>query len=116
MALCKNYDCKIKYCVGENITSFKNLFSLSDTIVKEFTIDNAYVKIINTSGDKSNVSINVGIYTGEDNDILVKTEQYFFKPDLDSNSPNFIKQGYEYLKTLPKFADAVDVLEDGQML
>jgi hypothetical protein len=30
------------------------------------------------------------------------------------DSKNFIKQGYEYLKTLTDFQDAADVLETGQ--
>ena len=37
----------------------------------------------------------------------VQYEKTFeFVPDLDG--PNFVKQAYEHLKTLPEFADAVD--------
>ena len=37
------------------------------------------------------------------------TKSFEFTPSVAEGSENTIKQAYEYLKTLPEFADAVDV-------
>lgn len=49
--------------------------------------------------DKATADTNSGEYSGFG---------FEFTPDLES-SDNFIKQAYEYLKTLPEFSDATDV-------
>lgn len=40
--------------------------------------------------------------------------RFMFTPSTDDNSVRWDKQAYEYLKTLPEFKNAVDVLEEGQ--
>jgi hypothetical protein len=64
----------------------------------------AYCKIIHVAGDKEILQINVESTSDE----FKKTEMFFFKPSIEENAPNFIKQGYLHLKTLPEFADAID--------
>ena len=65
-------------------------------------IDNAYVKVESVSGSKEVVTANVTTTAGD----ISKAKFYQFRPDLDG--PNFIKQAYEHLKTLPEFIGAVD--------
>jgi hypothetical protein len=71
---------------------------------KEVTINinNAYVKVDSVSGSKDMITATVTTTAGD----ASKTKFHHFKPDLDG--PNFIKQAYEHLKTLPEFADSVD--------
>jgi threonine synthase len=64
----------------------------------------AYCKIIYVAGDKQMLQINVESVAEQ----FKKTEVFFFKPSVDDNASNFVKQAYEYLKTLPEWANATD--------
>ena len=69
----------------------------------KLTAANAYFKIEQVFGNKLDVSLVVGGYVG---DVRVSGETYNFTPDMEKG--NFIAQGYDYLKTLPEFSEAVD--------
>lgn len=71
-----------------------------DVIIKD-----AYIKIDSIFGDKNTITLNVGIYQLPDK-IELTRKGFSFAQDLDGK--NVIAQGYEYLKTLPEFSDAVD--------
>jgi hypothetical protein len=79
------------------------------------TLDKAYLKIIEQGGTKDNINISLGIYSSaeakESGFELIDVKKYDFTPSVANGAPNFIKQGYEYLKTLSDYADAVDILE-----
>jgi hypothetical protein len=85
-------------------------------INKDLLIKDAYIKILSVQGDKDSIGITVGIYQTSDKAYLIKTEHYKFIPDISVQSNNFIQQGYEYLKGLHEYANAIDVLEEGQTL
>lgn len=55
-------------------------------------------------GDKNNIEFNLNIYINEE---IIECKTYNFIPLLDNG--NFIKQAYEYLKTLDEFKDAKDI-------
>jgi hypothetical protein len=80
-------------------------YSSDDFIEKEVVVEKCYVKIEKVSGDKEALMLNVGYY---DQTRLLKTARFAFTPSVADGSENFIRQGYEYLKTLPEFARAVD--------
>lgn len=63
-----------------------------------------YVKVISILGDKQSIDFTVSFLAG---DKKLDEQRYSFTPNLDG--PNFIKQAYEHLKTLPEFAGAADV-------
>ena len=67
-------------------------------------IVNAYCKITNVSGDKANIQITVTCVA--DNYRSVKN--YTMPVSIEDNAPNFIKQGYLHLKSLPEWAEASD--------
>jgi hypothetical protein len=70
-------------------------------------LKNAYIKIDTISGNKNTLEINVIIYSEKNDEKLpVQATKYAFAPSL--NDKNFIAQAYEYLKTLPEFANTVD--------
>jgi hypothetical protein len=74
---------------------------------------NAYHRISEVSGSKTQIRIDVLAYASQDKYTNGGTpidiaKSYSFVPDIADNAPNFIKQGYLYLKTLPEFANAED--------
>lgn len=76
-------------------------------------LTNAYIRIDKQSGTKEQIDLRVRTYVSrEAKDNLKQWADesiYSFVPLVDDGSVNFIKQGYEYLKTLPEFLTAIDV-------
>ena len=65
---------------------------------------NAYVKIVQVKGDKTEVSATVSFV-----DAAVSfNKEYTFTPSVEENAPNYIKQAYAHLKTLPEFENSED--------
>lgn len=64
----------------------------------------AYIKVVSVSGDKEKGIADV-LFIGDN---LTSVKKYNVLLSVDFDSPNFIKQAYLYLKTLPEFAGAVD--------
>jgi hypothetical protein len=64
----------------------------------------AYVKVINITGNKSEVNASVNFKS----DVQQFTKQYQVSVSVEPGAPNFIAQVYAHLKTLPEFADAED--------
>jgi len=77
-----------------------------------------YLKIdcISGNSDLTFIVLSAGVITGQEtiNDftsykirnIRIPSSNYSFVPNLDG--PNFIEQGYQYLKTLPEFSGFED--------
>jgi hypothetical protein len=85
--------------------------AIQHTIIKSafgqvLEVPDVYCKISRVAGDKEGVTINVEFWS--DNGLLF-TEAYSFKPSVDDGAENFIKQGYEHLKTLDSFYGCIDV-------
>ena len=76
--------------------------NFGDTVI----FDNAYFKVNSLNYVKQNITIYVDCFK-EKNGLCVKTETYSFVPILEGD--NFVKQAYQYLKTLEEFKDAKDV-------
>jgi hypothetical protein len=68
------------------------------------TIPDAYIVVHSVEGTKQSLSIVVHL-RGKD---IAVTKLFKFKPTVDGASDNFIKQAYQFLKTLPEFSDATD--------
>ena len=64
----------------------------------------AYVKVINITGSKTQLNAEV-LFKSDSHKF---TKNYLFIPSVSIGSANFITQAYEYLKTLPEFAEATD--------
>lgn len=77
------------------------------------TLPVAYIKIENTTGNAETQSITVCVYADEaartGGKEPVDQKYYSFECSVADDAPNFIKQGYEYLKTLPEYEQATDV-------
>lgn len=73
--------------------------------------EQSYIQIDNILGTKDNLEIRVLIFDDYKKGNLLESRNYFFVPSVDSGSDNFIKQGYEYLKALEEYKDAIDILE-----
>jgi len=64
----------------------------------------AYVKVVSITGSKTQLNAEV-LFKSDSHKF---TKNYLFVPSVSIDSINFIAQAYEYLKTLPEFADAID--------
>lgn len=76
------------------------------------TVENAYIRIDSLAGNKDLLTITVNSYVSQeafqDGKPYLEQKLYSFTPSVEEEAPNFIKQGYEYLKTLEEYQDAVD--------
>lgn len=82
----------------------------SDHVTKsKLTVTKAYCRIINYSGDKNNVTFNVGIYvdkaTRDQNGISIE-DAFYTMPYTEGMGMETL---YTYLKGLPEFAGSIDV-------
>jgi hypothetical protein len=88
------------------------------TLNNGLNIENAYIRIDTFSGSKKSVQIIVNSYISQEsfNNGIGYLEQniYTFTPDVSNTAKLVIKQGYEYIKTLEEYKDAVDLLDEGQ--
>lgn len=85
--------------------STKYTITISD---KQLTFESAYYEIINVSGNKKDMHLTVVIFNSSEKNDELGTQQFIFHPSEAEGSSNIFKQGYEYLKTLPEFATAID--------
>lgn len=80
--------------------------TLTDNFGQQRSFANAYIKVSQVSGGKQSMMATVETRTSDKSHAL-SVENYQFVPDLDGE--NFIKQAYEFIKTLPIYSDAIDV-------
>ena len=81
----------------------KTPFGEIDNGVQSLSVP-AYIKVVAVSGDKLKLNAVVS-FKGETHSF---NKNYEFTASVESGSLNFIAQAYQYLKTLPEFAGAVD--------
>ena len=83
-------------------------FTLTNNFGTESVLENVYVQITHLQGNKDLMQADANLFPTVDGEKgeSIQTRRISFTPDLDGS--NFIQQAYEYLKTLPEFADAVD--------
>ena len=105
MALQQNYILP----AGSNLSFIYPQFQLCISN-SEYTLQNAYIKIVSLSGSKTKIKLNIGIFDTKDGTLIV-ADTFEFVPDVSTSSTNFIKQGYEQLKT-NKYIGAIDLLDD----
>ena len=116
MALTMDYSLKLNYTLGRhtNVENFINKLSaeqvkdFNTSIEKQFILESTYCKITLLNGNKDNLEIILSIYKDAEKQVIIENKSYFFVPNIEVGAENFIKQGYEYLKTLPEYAYAID--------
>lgn len=69
-------------------------------------IDSAYIVINQLDWNKECTKILVFIFDSKDKENIIETKNYEFISALEGE--NFVKQAYEYLKTLEEFKDSKD--------
>jgi hypothetical protein len=73
--------------------------------VNGVVVNGGYIKVQDLFCTKNRIEAGIA-FKADSVNLPVKTEKYNFAPNLEGG--NFIKQTYEYLKTLPEFAGAID--------
>lgn len=68
-------------------------------------IQDAYIKIASIIGNKSEMTADVHVCKSQGGELLQR-RTYGYAYNIDGANP--IKQGYDFLKTLPEFSDAKD--------
>jgi hypothetical protein len=92
-------------------------FQMNLTLNSGIEVQNAYVKISYLGGNKGGITLYLNAYVDQDamNAGMPVIEgystNYNFVPTIGVDSPDFISQGYNYLKTLPDFQGVTDILE-----
>lgn len=83
------------------------------TVSNGLSVPNAYIRIDSIGGYKGRLDVSVNSYVSKEafnsDQAYLEQQIHHFVPSVDEGSPNFIKQAYEYLKTLPEFSESVDV-------
>lgn len=74
----------------------------------EIQFNESYHQITHIQGDKNKISIDTTIYDDSNKQNVIEQVNYILTPLVTDDSLNFIKQGYEYLKTRPEYVDAID--------
>lgn len=93
---------------GYNVASLQSDTKITTLVKSTITeVSDGYVKIANQYGDKEMLSVDVEYKTNASANALF-SEQYTLPLSTTDTAPNNIKQGYDYLKTLDEFKDAVD--------
>lgn len=125
MALQKDYTLNLEYVLITNINSS----DIENKIVNQYTIKEAYFKIVNISPiiviDKPTTSstenkedtkstIYLEVYDKDKTNIITTIKVNGFVPSNVDGAENIIKQAYTFLKTTDKFKNAIDVLEKNQ--
>lgn len=89
--------------------------SKSIILKSSLEIPNAYIRIDSICGCKKSLQISVNSYVDKEcfgsGKEYLEQNIYNFIPNVEDNSANFIKQGYDYLKTLDEYKDSIDLLD-----
>jgi hypothetical protein len=89
--------------------SLKKAYSIkSDDFDTIITAANAVWRIDGVVGNKTRLSVNVGVYKDISMEKKIGQQTFDFQPFVGESAKNFIVQGYEYLKSLPEFKNAQD--------
>lgn len=78
---------------------------LMDNFGERIVFSNSYIRVDGVDADKHRAVMRVSVRSGQAGRSL-ESRTYSFAPDMDG--PNFIRQAYLHLKTLPEFAGATD--------
>lgn len=79
---------------------------------KDYTVNDGYIKVDSLSGNKELLDVVVFFKRNRETEDITLAKTYEFIPSVEDVSPNFIKQAYEFLKSLPEFEGSEDVIED----
>lgn len=81
-------------------------------------VDEAYIIVQHVAGTKNSITYNVQSYlhhlARQEGKEPLEVEGYTFTSNTNEDAENIFKQCYRHLKTIAKYEDALDVLENGQ--
>lgn len=75
---------------------------------QELTFEKSYSRITYMAWNKDAATFTLTTFDADQVNVI-EEKTYSFVPSVEDGALNFVKQAYEYLKTLPEFVGAVDV-------
>ena len=87
--------------------ALKQTMTLVNNFGEDSVFNDAYIKVQLVNCNKEHGTMRYTVQKTSDAPVLKQTE-LMFPVSVESRSENFIKQAYNYLKTLPEFKDASD--------
>lgn len=79
-------------------------------------VNNAYIRIDTVSGYKNEITMSVNSYVSRqdflENKPYLEQKFYKFTPNTSSDGNEMWSQGYEHLKKLDEYKEALDVFEN----
>lgn len=85
--------------------AIKKTLTMENNFGEQSVFNDCYIKVSSVSVTQQNINATV-VYMRDKMGKILNTETFYFTPDLQGE--NFIKQAYQYIKTLPKFSGSVD--------
>lgn len=85
---------------------------VKNRITQIIKVKDAYCEIVKIEGNKEKMDIVLSIYKDNTKKYVLETKVYSFTPSASTDSMDSFMQAYEYLKNLPEFEYAIDVLEE----
>lgn len=89
------------------MTHSKNIYG------ENILFENAYHKVSSLSATVEDIIITVEIYKDESKEYMIDVDSFKFAYNEYAGA-DLIQVGYGLLKTLPEYAEAIDVFEEGQ--
>lgn len=88
-------------------------FLMTKQLENGLVVQSAYARVDSIMGYKGGMDFSLNYYTSsqafEEGRPYLQQEIHQFIPSVEDGAENFIKQAYEYLRTLPEFQFAVNV-------
>jgi len=87
--------------------AFQKTITLQNNFGENSILSDCYCKVTRVVGNKEQVYATLEIQNKDRNKVY-ESKSYGFEPSVADNSKNFIAQSYDYIKSLPEYAGAVD--------
>lgn len=88
--------------------ALQKTLKLTNNFGTETEIPNVYIKVSEVLFCKNGSFGTIQFKKTKEDNIPLKIDRFYFESIVGQNAKDAIAQGYEHLKTLPEFADAVD--------
>ena len=99
----------LTYTCLDNVDTLKRLdTNINERLQQNVALNDVYAVVDNVQGTKNEMIFKLIVYLDDTKQTALDIKHYTFAPSVAEDASNFIKQAYEYLKTLDEFSGAID--------